>query len=422
MKYLKSLENKHIPLMMSPFVSQLGLSVYLIGLNWLIVEATGTTKQLGIIQAISGVAFIITDIFVGVLVDKYNPRRLILLTNLISALVNFGGAIFISSSHPQTLLLIITTFSLNIMLAVNYPSVKALVPNIIKSDKTQRFNALSNTIYGFASILAPLICSIFLSLGKFSFNQFLFVNGFLFLFAALINNRIKPPKISSANIRGKFIENLMEGFRYIRRTRKLILLISAMGVFNLCYSGFLLLIPYLSKNYFRSNINIYSIALLLMSLGGLMGGINLARLTKSISSSKMYLELILFSLILLGVVCYFNQYTWLGMMIVFGFVQAQLFGSIPTFIQKETDMKYMGRVFGLAFLAFDGAQPLGNLVFSNFIDALGYKTYVGISVIMLISFMVIFIFDIQYNASNQNDQLDSIEIEVNHLSGGKEKI
>jgi MFS family permease len=57
--------------MMSPFVSQLGLSVYLIGLNWLIVEATGTTKQLGIIQAVSGVAFIITDVFVGVLVDKY---------------------------------------------------------------------------------------------------------------------------------------------------------------------------------------------------------------------------------------------------------------------------------------------------------------------------------------------------------------
>ena len=57
--------------MMSPFVSQLGLSVYLIGLNWLFVEATGTTKQLGILQAVSGVAFIITDVFVGVLVDKY---------------------------------------------------------------------------------------------------------------------------------------------------------------------------------------------------------------------------------------------------------------------------------------------------------------------------------------------------------------
>jgi GNAT superfamily N-acetyltransferase len=41
--------------MMSSFVSQLGLSVYLIGLNWLIVETTGTTKQLGIIQAASGV-------------------------------------------------------------------------------------------------------------------------------------------------------------------------------------------------------------------------------------------------------------------------------------------------------------------------------------------------------------------------------
>lgn len=386
--------------MMSPFVSQLGLSVYLIGLNWLIVEATGTTKQLGIIQAVSGVAFIITDVFVGVLVDKYNPKILILLTNLLSALVNFGGAIFVNSNQPQTLLLIVTTFSLNIMLAINYPSVKALVPSVIKSNKIQRFNAISNTIYGFASILAPLICSVLLTLGKFSFNQFLLVNGLLFLFAALINNRIDSPKSYSINISGKFIENLIEGFQYIRRTRKLILLISAMGIFNLCYSGFILLIPYLAKNYFQSNVSIYSIALLLMSLGGLAGGVNLARQTKSINSSKIYLELVLFSLILLGVVSYFNQYTWLGMVAVFGFVQAQLFGSIPTFIQKETDSKYLGRVFGLAFLAFDGAQPLGNLFFSNFIDSISYKTYIGISIIMFISFLVILTFDIKYNTSD----------------------
>ena len=386
--------------MMSPFVSQLGLSVYLIGLNWLIVEATGTTKQLGIIQAVSGVAFIITDVFVGVLVDKYNPKILILLTNLLSALVNFGGAIFVNSNQPQTLLLIVTTFSLNIMLAINYPSVKALVPSVIKSNKIQRFNAISNTIYGFASILAPLICSVLLTLGKFSFNQFLLLNGVLFLFAALINNRIDSPKSYSINISGKFIENLIEGFQYIRRTRKLILLISAMGIFNLCYSGFILLIPYLAKNYFQSNVSIYSIALLLMSLGGLAGGVNLARQTKSINSSKIYLELVLFSLILLGVVSYFNQYTWLGMVAVFGFVQAQLFGSIPTFIQKETDSKYLGRVFGLAFLAFDGAQPLGNLFFSNFIDSISYKTYIGISIIMFISFLVIFTFDIKYNTSD----------------------
>ena len=386
--------------MMSPFVSQLGLSVYLIGLNWLIVEATGTTKQLGIIQAVSGVAFIITDVFVGVLVDKYNPKILILLTNLLSALVNFGGAIFVNSNQPQTLLLIVTTFSLNIMLAINYPSVKALVPSVIKSNKIQRFNAISNTIYGFASILAPLICSVLLTLGKFSFNQFLLVNGLLFLFAALINNRIDSPKSYSINISGKFIENLIEGFQYIRRTRKLILLISAMGIFNLCYSGFILLIPYLAKNYFQSNVNIYSIALLLMSLGGLAGGVNLARQTKSINSSKIYLELVIFSLILLGVVSYFNQYTWLGMVAVFGFVQAQLFGSIPTFIQKETDSKYLGRVFGLAFLAFDGAQPLGSLFFSNFIDSISYKTYIGISIIMFISFLVIFTFDIKYKTSD----------------------
>nr|WP_252894811.1 hypothetical protein [Liquorilactobacillus satsumensis] len=52
-------------------------------------------------------------------------------------------------------MLIIITFVLNLMLALNYPAAKAITPEVIAKTRLQTFNALANTVFNFANILAP---------------------------------------------------------------------------------------------------------------------------------------------------------------------------------------------------------------------------------------------------------------------------
>ncbi|SYW04857.1 putative permease [Oenococcus oeni] len=45
------------------------------GLNWLLVRAIGNTKLLGLIEGLGGLAFLLGDFLVGLLVDQYNRKK-----------------------------------------------------------------------------------------------------------------------------------------------------------------------------------------------------------------------------------------------------------------------------------------------------------------------------------------------------------
>jgi len=155
------LKRTYVSLMLSPFFSQIGSAIYVLGLNWLIVKSTGTTQLLGIIEGIGGFAFLIGDLLVGLLVDQHNRKYVLIWTDIIATLVCVVSSFLINNNNPQIWLLILITFILNLMLALNYPATKSIVPEVINGNYLQKFNALSNTFFGLANIIAPVIGGVY---------------------------------------------------------------------------------------------------------------------------------------------------------------------------------------------------------------------------------------------------------------------
>ena len=133
----------YFPLVFSPFASQLGSAIYVLGLNWLIVRTTGNTKLLGLIEGLGGLAFLLGDFLVGLLVDQYNRKKVLIWTDVISALMCFISGFYINDQQPQIWLLVAITFILNLMLALNYPAAKAIAPEVVEKAHLQKFNAVS---------------------------------------------------------------------------------------------------------------------------------------------------------------------------------------------------------------------------------------------------------------------------------------
>ncbi|MGL2303377.1 MFS transporter, partial [Oenococcus oeni] len=75
--------------------------------------------------------------------------------------------------------------------------------------------------------------------------------------------------------------------------------------------------------------------------------------------------------------------------LIYGIFQARFFGSITTFIQDETDIKFSGRIFGLTFLFFDGIQPLGDFIFGFFVSSWQRWTYVILGICLAIFFSIL---------------------------------
>ncbi|MFT8744338.1 MFS transporter [Lentilactobacillus hilgardii] len=216
-------KRSYFSLIFSPFASQLGSAIYLLGLNWLIVRMTGNTKLLGIIEGIGGIGFLLGDLLVGRLVDQYNRKVVLVGTDLMSALMCLVGGIIVDNQKPQIWLLLTITFVLNLMLAINFPAAKAIAPEIIDNAGLQRFNAIANMFFNFASVLAPLIGGVLLAIKSIEFNEFLMINAMSFVIAILLNLLIsyQPTKRLADQEPQSILKSNLIGFAYVKKHPKL---------------------------------------------------------------------------------------------------------------------------------------------------------------------------------------------------------
>lgn len=378
-----------LQLILSPFISQLGSAIYLLGLNWLIVKATGDTKLIGWITGVGGIMFVVGDVLGASIVDHHDRKWVLVLSDAVSAVACLGGAWLITPAQPQIWLLILLTSVLDLMVSINFPAAKAITPDVIAASALQRFNAIANTVFNLANIVAPLLGGVLLAGGFLNFKGFLLVNASSFVLAGLLNWSLKTPPFTPTDTHSHLIGDTVSGLRFVFGDKRLSLMMIALGAYNFCAAGYLLAAPYIAAHQFHGHATAYSNFLLITAIGGLLGGTALSLQRRGVSAMQVYLEQLVVAVLLVGLGCHLTHPLWLGMAFVNGFVNAQMFSSLATLMQGLTPRELLGRVFGLTFLVFDGAQPLGNFFFGQFIKAWGAQTYTVLGGLLVVSFGVI---------------------------------
>ncbi|KRL04425.1 MFS transporter [Liquorilactobacillus oeni] len=383
----------YFSLIFSPFASQLGSAIYVLGLNWLVVRATGNTRLLGLIEGLGGLAFLLGDFMVGLLVDQHNRKQVLIWTDVISTLMCFTGSFYINNHDPQIAMLILITFVLNLMLALNYPAAKAITPEVVAKTQLQKFNALANTIFNLANVGAPLVGGALLAVKGINFSNFLLINAFSYISALLLNLLIPySTKKQQGKKKESAVASTLIGLKYVKNHQNLLIYMLVMGIFNFCYAGFLLTTPFIANHFFGGHSANYSIFLIVSAVGGLLGGLWLTLQKREVTPKTIYWEQLFYGLVLITCGSFLTAPGWFLIAFVYGVFQARFFGSITTFIQNETAISFLGRIFGLVFLFFDGVQPIGSFIFGFFISYWQQWTYVILGIIQVTFFALMLFF------------------------------
>ena len=85
-------------------LSELGNAFALVALPLLILRATGSVAQMGLLTAVAGVASVVTGLFGGVLVDRLDRRRLMMVCDAGRAIL-YGLIPMCWAIRPQVWLL-----------------------------------------------------------------------------------------------------------------------------------------------------------------------------------------------------------------------------------------------------------------------------------------------------------------------------
>jgi len=332
---------------------------------WITIE----TQSVFVLSVASLLYFLPQVIFTpiaGVLIDKWNRKRLIVCVDSIQALLTL--IIIILNSQLSGLTGIILMIGINsfrgVCQAFHYPAVNAVVPTMVPKEKLSRINGLNSTFNQILQIIGPALAAFLLI--KFPLTIVLYLDVITFIIALIPLMFIKIPgvKREKKEKKSKFKDEFKQGFSIIKKMPQILIMIVLFMGLNFLLQPFSVLFPYFINITHGGSVLDYAFIMGLFNLGFLLGGI-LMTLKKQ---WKNKINTIFLSILFVMGGYFFLSISPNGAFLYIGVIFASMGINIPitnslfqTLLQTKVPSDKYGRVFSIYVALSWLISPLGKI-------------------------------------------------------------
>lgn len=389
----RALRNKNYRLFFyGQSLSLLGTWIQQVALSWLIYSVTNSPFLLGFVMFAGQLPTFFIAPFAGVLADKYDKHKIIIITQVVSMFQAILLAIFVMTDHINVSVLIILNILLGIANSFDIPTRQSFVIQMIdnKEDLPNAI-ALNSAIVNGSRLIGPAIAGILVaSLGEgicFLINAISFV--FVIISLLLMKIEKEEKKVENQNV--SILKQLKEGYKYsfgFLPIKSVILLLAAVSLFGNLY---LVLLPVFAKDILSGNATTLGYLNSAVGIGALSAALYLASRKSTLGLGKIIATttfIFAFSLILFS----FSKSITLSLIILLfcGYgMMIQTAGS-NTILQTLSNDDMRGRVMSFYTVAFRGMAPFGSLMAGAMADSFGAPATVLISGIVCLVVGILF--------------------------------
>lgn len=383
-KIERLLKNHNFVLMfLGKMVSNLGSMLYLTGIAWYIMDSAGEAQS-GKMIAIFGICGVlprmVTGIFSGIYVDRWDRKKIIYRCDLIQGVL-FTILSILSFTNALSFPAIFIVVGLsNMIMAFFGPAVDSSIPNIVEEKDLMSVNSVFGTVDQTTNIVgAALAGIIYYYLG---ITALLGINGISFFISGISEMFLKIPNSNSKKEQQTPWKDLVDGFKYIMKKRSIVILLGFALVLNFLFNPlFQIIFPKMIKFTLEMSSREYGLLEMMFPIGGIIGMVFISMLNEQKSYKLMILKGIVGQgIFVIGMS--FSVFGWSAgyygnaLVIVFlticiigiGLMNAVTNMPLFTIFQKEVDDEYRGRFFSLVSIASQGIVPLGFVVFGIISD------------------------------------------------------
>ena len=343
----------------SAFTSSVGTWMQTVAQNWLVLTMTGSASWLGFAAFLQETPFLLFSLFGGVLADRRDRRRILLLSQVVQLSSAFLLAGLIFTNHIQVWMILVLAVVVGFAQSFGGPAYQALVPTLVDKEDLPNAVALNSIQFNLARVIGPVLAGIaFYKLGAAACFG---LNGLSFLaviVALLLLKRGAPTGAAS----GSVLQNLKAGLVAVRDARGLRGLIGLSFVGSFCAFPLVTFLPVFAKDVFGQDAKGYSALLAAFGMGAVCGAIGTAGFghVKRRGALAVTMQMT-FGALAVGFAL--SRVPWISYALLFGAGAAIVivFAMFMTLVQQNVDDALRGRVVSVYSLAFRGAMPLGNL-------------------------------------------------------------
>jgi len=349
-----------------------------IAMSWLVYRLTNSAFLLGLVGFTSQIPLFLLTPFAGVLADRMNRRRVLVVTQTLAMIQAFVLTVLVLTGTTAVWHIMCLSVFLGIVDAFDMPIRQSFMVEIVQKKDLASAIALNSSIVNCAQLLGPSVAGILIaSMGE---GMCFLLNGvsYLFVIVSLIAMKITRKEKEERDIH--VLEEIKEGFLYafgFGPIRFILLLLALTSLVGIPYR---VMMPIFAKDILQGGPHTLGFLMAGAGVGALTGSIYLAS-RKGVPGLEKWIALAA-GLFGIGLVGFSHSHVfWLSLTFVLltGFGMMVQMASSNTVLQTVVEEDKRGRVMSLYAMAIRGMAPFGSLLVGGAASMIGAPNTLMIS-------------------------------------------
>jgi MFS family permease len=345
-----------------------------VGEGWLILTLTNSPFYVGLTAALSSLGVLLFSLYAGVIADRVDKRRVIILMQVAFMIEAFTVSILVFTHVIAVWQVLVLATTLGIASAFDIPMRQAFIVEMVGKDDLMNAIALNSSLFNGARVIGPAIAGFLIGAVGIAWCYFLNGVSYIAVIAGLLLMRLpynpRPPKTTSA---WTGFREVLAYLRSDRRLRVLMILTAIISVFGFPYIA---MMPVFARDVLHRGAAGYGALTSSIGIGAVIGALGIALASARIRSrgrlmlvggTAFGLLLMLFST---------SRVLPLSMVLLALAGCAMIVNNsiTNTLLQTSAPDHLRGRIMGFYSFVFVGMAPFGAFLFGIVAEHVGVPT------------------------------------------------
>ena len=376
------------------FLSNTGTWMQAVAQGLLVYHLTDSPFWLGVDGFMATAPGLLLTLLAGVFADLVDRRRLLLFTQIGAGLSALTLAVLVLTGVVHVWMILVLSFITGCCFAVAGPSYQAITIDLVEREDLANAIALNSTQFQFSRVVGPALAGVAMKLFGIAGCFFANAISFVAVIVSLMMVRFDQKKLSapahSVKDRRAVWQDLIEGLRYVRRRRRVFMLLMISGMTSLFGAPYLSMIPVYAKDVFHMDESGNSLLMGVSGAGAFVAALALAYLGNFKYKGWSVLSgAFVFALCLIGFAFSTQLSVSLAFIFGMGFAIVSCVAVVNTLLQKLVTDEMRGRVMSMFILSFIGTMPIGNLIAGAAAERFGAPRTLATGGLIIAVFVVI---------------------------------
>jgi MFS family permease len=345
-------------LLVADIASDVGTFMQSVGAAWMMVSLNAGPLYVALTQTASALPFFVLALPAGAIGDIVDRRKLILLTEIWMAAVAIVLAGVTLGGLLSPMLLLVLTFALSAGDAIESPTWRAVLPELVSKEDLAAAAALNGIEFNFARAIGPALAGVVIAV--WNVGTAFVVNAASFLGVIVVIARWKRPVHKRMTPPETLGGATVAALRYVRYSPAIRALLFRSGILMFFASGLLALLPSVAHEVSHSPMG-YGLLLGCFGLGAVLGAMVMQRVRARWSAEVVVSGGVLIFGLTTVAIGSFHALLMLGAVMLVGGAAWIVFISLfNVLILNHTPDWVRARVLAVSMLVFQGAMAAGS--------------------------------------------------------------